>query len=307
MAIDFVALHEPLVEWVFDQTSQDAAEYVSITPFGELHNLTEEQSHRLLQTCKEWGLLSDHYATFGDPAANLTSRGLQWVQERRRRRADPQKRSATARKGLLIWMWEQKNEGVGHPLVEGVLRSPHSLHEGERLAPQEIDRASAYLKAKGLITGSGTGQSDGPVRAEITTEGMDCVEHYSGDISAYERRNAGGNTTWNIQQNSGNIANNSSGVTQNAVTQAEFDPAKILEAVSFLQQLTPALTPDAREQEELRSQVGDLHTAATDPAPDRGTVRRLADRLVSTLRSLVHSPDVQRLALDAVERGIQNM
>ncbi|MFD0516148.1 MULTISPECIES: hypothetical protein [Streptomyces] len=41
MAIDFVALHEPLVEWVHEQTAADATEYVTITAFGELHGLDE--------------------------------------------------------------------------------------------------------------------------------------------------------------------------------------------------------------------------------------------------------------------------
>ncbi|MGW5739645.1 MULTISPECIES: hypothetical protein [Streptomyces] len=59
MAIDFVALHEPLVEWVHEQTAAASAEYVTITAFGEQHGLDEQQSFRLLQTCKDWGLLSD--------------------------------------------------------------------------------------------------------------------------------------------------------------------------------------------------------------------------------------------------------
>ncbi|MEU3657116.1 hypothetical protein AB0E67_30815 [Streptomyces sp. NPDC032161] len=308
MAADFVALHEPLVEWVFEQTSQNPAEeYVSITAFGELHDLTEQQCHRLLQACKAGGLVDDRFATLGDPAANLTPRGLQWVQGRLRRRADPVKRAVAARKGLLMWLWHQKHEGVTSPAVEGVLRSPLSLFEGERLAPGEIDRAGATLRSKGLITGTMTGQTEGPVLADITSEGQDCVEQYDGDISAYERRNAGGNTTWNIERNSGNIASNSSGVTQNAVTQSEFDPAKILAAVSLLQQLAPSLTPDADEQEELCSQAGDLQAAANDPASDRGTLQRLGGRVIATLRRLVHSPDVQRLAIDAVEQGIQSL
>ncbi|THA28442.1 hypothetical protein E6R18_28240 [Streptomyces sp. A1277] len=308
MAADFVALHEPLVEWVFEQTSGNPTEeYVSITAFGELHGLTEQQSYQLLQTCKAWSLLDDRYVTFDEPAANLTPLGLQWVQERLRRRADPMKRAVAARQGLLKWLWHQKHEGITSPEVEGVLGSPFSLFEGERLTLREVDRAGATLRSKGLIAGTMTGQTEGPVLADITAEGQDCVEQYEGDISAYERRNATGNTTFNIEQNSGNIASNSSRVTQNAVTRNGFDPEKILEAVSLLQQLAPSLTPDADEQEELRAQAGDLQAAASDPASDRGTLRRLSEGLVTTLRRLAHSPGVQRLAIDAVERGVQSL
>jgi hypothetical protein len=107
---------------------------------------------------------------------------------------------------------------VGYPNVESVLQSPHSLFEGERLTPDEIDRAGAYLLSKALITGIRTGQTEGPVRAEITAEGQDCVEHFEGDVSAYERRNSSGNTTFNIGENAGNIAANSRDFTMNATT-----------------------------------------------------------------------------------------
>ncbi|MFI9490970.1 hypothetical protein ACIG8K_05310 [Streptomyces halstedii] len=61
MTIDFVALHEPLVEWVHEQTAADSADYVTITAFGEQHGLDEQQSFRLLLTCKDWGLLSERF------------------------------------------------------------------------------------------------------------------------------------------------------------------------------------------------------------------------------------------------------
>ncbi|MFE5143925.1 hypothetical protein ACFRDV_40970 [Streptomyces fagopyri] len=77
--------------------------------------------------------------------------------------------------------------------------------------------------------------------------------------------------------------------------------------VSLVQQMTPALTPDAGEQQELLARVAELETAAAAPTPDRGLVQRVAGGVLSTIRSLAHSPDVQRLAVEAVEQGIQSL
>ncbi|WP_330335849.1 hypothetical protein [Streptomyces sp. NBC_00557] len=54
--------------------------------------------------------------------------------------------------------------------------------------------------------------------------------------------------TFHIATNNGNIAANSTGFTQNAVTQGAFDPAQILAAINLVEQLTPSLTPDAGER-----------------------------------------------------------
>ncbi|MER6162022.1 hypothetical protein ABT147_42110 [Streptomyces sp. NPDC001868] len=290
MAIDFVALHEPLVEWVHEQTAANSTEYVTITAFGEQHGLDEQQTFRLLLTCKDWGLLSDRWATMGDPAANLTPRGMQWVQERQRRRADPRARSVTARKGLLTWLWEQKNDGAGYPVVENVLQSPHSLHEGGRLTPEEIDRASDYLHAKALITGIKTGQTAGPVRAEITAEGQDCVEHFDGDVSAYERRNSIGNTTFNIGENTGNIAANSRDFTMNATTNKDgIDPAAVVMLARALRQAAPALELPEDDALEFTQLATRLETEAANGSPDPSRLQRWGGSIVGILNSPVVS------------------
>ncbi|MDX3636981.1 hypothetical protein PV728_43710 [Streptomyces europaeiscabiei] len=218
---------------------------------------------------------------------------------------------SASRTALLMWLWHQKQQqGPGEPMpnVMDVLSDDGlSVDQGVRFTEGEIDRASAYLERHGLIKGGGTlDQMAGPVRAEITPAGEDCVEGYSGDVGAYIRRRDNSPVTFHIATNNGNIAANSTGVTQNAATQAAFDPAQILAVVSLIRQLTPALTPHAGEQQALLAQTSELQAAAEAPALDRVAVRRITDGVLSTIRRLTHSPDVQRLALEAVEQGIQN-
>ncbi|MEU1223076.1 hypothetical protein [Streptomyces microflavus] len=217
-----------------------------------------------------------------------------------------------SRTALLMWLWHQKQQrspSEPMPNVMDVLSDDDlSVDQGVRFTEIEIDRASAYLEQYGLIRGGGrVDEMAGPVLAEITAVGEDCVEGYHGDVGAYIRRGDNGPVTFHIATNNGNIAANSTGVTQNAVAPAAFDPAQILATAGLIQQLTPALTPDAGEQQALLTQVTELQTAAEAPAPDRAVVRRIADGVFSTISGLAHSPDVQRLALEAVEQGIQDL
>ena len=50
--------------------------------------------------------------------------------------------------------------------------------------------AAAYLESRGLITGTRTAQSEGPVRAKITSDGTDCVDQFDGEVQAYISRPA---------------------------------------------------------------------------------------------------------------------
>ncbi|MFB7032204.1 MULTISPECIES: hypothetical protein [unclassified Streptomyces] len=290
MTSNFAALHEPLVEWVHEQTVANGEDCVSIMAFGTMHGLDKDQSHRLLEACKSWGLLDNHNATFGAPTANLTPRGLQWIQQRRLRREDPRARSAAARKALLVWLYIQKDEGVNRPVVDGVLQSSLSLFEGASLTPDEIDRAAAYLFSKGLIDGRNSAQTAGPARAEITTEGQDCVDHYDGDISAYERRNSGSNTTFNITENTGNIAANNRDFTMNATTNKDtIDPAKVVMLARALRQAVDVLGMPADEARAFTELATNLEDEAASGTPDPGRLQRWGTSIVALLDSPVVS------------------
>ncbi|RWZ74135.1 hypothetical protein EQK42_20615 [Streptomyces albidoflavus] len=290
MAIDHAALHEPLVEWVFDQTAAATTEYVTITPFAQLHGLDEPQSFRLLEACTEWGLLSDRFATLGDPAANLTPRGHQWMRERQRRRNDFRLRSTAARTSLLTWLWEQKASGISLPHVDGVLQSSLSLFEGQRLTLGEFGRAGTYLESKGLIKGISSWQSEGPIRAEITAEGQDCVEHFDADVSAYERQNDSGSTTFNITENTGNIAANSRAFTMNATTNKNgIDAEAVVVLARALRQAAPSLELPEDDALEFTQLATRLENEAASGNPDPSRLQRWGGSIIGILNSPVAS------------------
>ncbi|MEU3201425.1 hypothetical protein [Streptomyces sp. NPDC006996] len=276
--------------WSMDDVPRQVMFYEQATDLRGYVSETCRQVHRVLQE-------GDRDFTGGEPAPVPAPDAVLHL--------------SASRTALLMWLWHQKQQqspGEPMPNVMDMLSDDSlSVDQGVRFTESEIDRASAYLEHHGLIKGGGTfDQMAGPVLAEITPAGEDCVEGYDGDVGAYIRRRDNGPVTFHIATNNGNIAANSTGVTQNAASQAAFDPAQILAAVSLIRQLTPALSPDAAEQQALLAQMSELQTAAESPVPDRVAVRRITDGVLSTIRSLTHSPDVQRLALEAVEPEIQN-
>ncbi|MEV6537265.1 hypothetical protein AB0M86_48405, partial [Streptomyces sp. NPDC051639] len=216
---------------------------------------------------------------------------------------------SASRTALLTWLWHQRQQWrPGEPManVMSLLSDDRlAVDQGVRFTEDAIDKASAYLEQHGLIKGAGRlDQMAGPGLAEITAAGEECVESYNGDVGAYIRRRDAGPVTFHIATNNGNIAANSTGVTQSAATQNASSRAQILAVVSLILQLAPSLTPDVGQQQALLAQTKELQTAAETPAPDYIAVQRIRDGVLSTIRGLSHSPDVQRLALEAVEQGI---
>jgi hypothetical protein len=194
----------------------------------------------------------------------------------------------------------RRRREVHHPAL--FLATPYSYFAGAEITGTELHQALSYLAEHDLIEAVNID----PATAAITPRGVSCALS-GGSVQDHINQPTTGGPVFHIATNNGNIAANSSGFTQNSVTQAEFDPAHILAAVNLLQQLTPSLTPNADEQHGLLSQLVELQAVATDPALDRGLLRRIAGGIASTIRNLAHSPDVQRLALEAVEQGVRSL
>ncbi|MFF7459608.1 hypothetical protein [Kitasatospora sp. NPDC008115] len=287
MATDLRTLQHPLIEWVYDHTRERPIGSVSLIPFADEHHLDRQQAFQLLLYCEEAGVLSSRGSTYGGPSANLTPAGTSWVEERRRRREDPAARVAAARTGLLTWMWHRKHDGTRMPVVAHVLEAPQSLFEGIRLTASDINRAAGHLQAKGMIKGTTPGWGgDGPLRAEITAEGEDCVENYDADLAAYERRNNGGGTTnFHIGTNTGNIAANSREVTQTATTNQGINPSDLVLLARSLRQAAPVLGLPEGDAEEFADIATRIENEASTDNPDPGRIRRWGNAILDILNS----------------------
>jgi hypothetical protein len=281
---DIRALSEPLIEWVYDNTKDGPTGGVSITEFTEAQGLDGPQAFQLLYYTQERGMVDAGGSTMGVPEASLTHYGHEWVEQRRGRRSNPAERAKFARNSLLAWLWRCKQAGTSPALVRGILTVPLSLFEGERLAEDEFERAAAYLLEKKLITGGSKAGSYGPIYADVTAMGEDCVENYEADVSAFGRRTIAG-TVINIGHNSGNIAANSREVTQSASTTAGLNAADVILTARALRQAVPVLGLQEEDAREFTDVATRMETEASAAALDTGRLQRWSVFLVSLLNS----------------------
>jgi hypothetical protein len=289
MDYKFADLYEPFVEWVYDHADSQLGD-VDFSEFSQMYDLDIHASFALLRYCKERGLLDDKFSTLGGPAANMTLAGIQWVEERKRRRNDPTLRVSAARKGLLVWLWKQKQSGAQYPIVEKFLDFDESVFEGDRLQADEVDRAAAYLEEKGLIKGVKVAERQGPVRAETTSRGDDCVERFGGDVTEFERHDMAGGTVFNIHgDNTGNIAANSRDVTMNAKTVKGIDMAAIVMFARALRQAAPMLGLSDDDASELVETADRIEQEASSDDPDLNRLQRWGISMLALLNSPIVS------------------
>jgi hypothetical protein len=301
-AIESSAYLAHLLMWLDAQHHQRPAEYVDVTQFVEEHQLEDEDPTILALQLEQRGLVSIARSLAGATDVHLTDEGSVAVRQLKNLQGDRAARLRHTMNAFLRWLFNVAGDQAPiNPVL--FLATPGSSFAGAAVSGTELHQALSYLGEHDLIEALDTD----PATVAITPQGVSCALAGGSVQDHINQPSPGDKVTFHIQENSGNIATNSSGFTQNAVTQSEFDPARILAAVNLLQQMAPALTPDSSEQQALLTQVRELETAATAPEPDRGLVRRIAGGVLSTIRSLVHSPDVQRLAIEAVEQGIQNL
>ncbi|MEV6537264.1 hypothetical protein AB0M86_48400 [Streptomyces sp. NPDC051639] len=302
-AIESSAYLAQLLMWLDAQRQQRPAEYVDVAQFVEERQLEGEEPAILALQLEQRGLVSIARTLAGATEVYLSDEGTLAVERLRKLQGDRAARLRHAMNAFLRWLFDTAGDQTPtNPAL--FLATPGSSFAGIEITGTELHQALSYLAEHDLIHHIDTD----PPTVAITPQGVSCALA-GGSVQDHINHQGPSDNgpVFHIATNNGNIATNSTGFTQTSVSQAAFDPAQILAAVKLVQQLAPALTPDAEEQQELLTQARELEAAATAPTPDRGLVRRAVDGIASTIRNLAHSPDVQRLALEAVEQGIQSL
>jgi hypothetical protein len=278
---DTAAARDALLDWAYDQARGDTTTIIEMMAFAEEHQLDLDAAFTIVDICRDAGLARND-STFGNPSLRLTPAGLAHVQQRRRRRDDPALRAAAARTGLLRWMYGQHVAGIHMPQPGRFATTPEATFEGTPLTEIEIGHAAAYLAKRELIKGPGAFGATGPVRANITPDGMDCVVDWSADVSAYLRRQetTGSRSTYNGPVFRGDVdgaqlAWNNESVTQNQ-TRIQVAPGHedLAKAMTEVLQLVPAmnLSPEAQEDVDAASNEILAEIVRDDPQP--GPIRR---------------------------------
>jgi hypothetical protein len=201
------------------------------------------------------------------------------------------------------------------PVTEQFAQEASAVWEGVQFTSIEIQDAAEYLSDKELIKGVSVDQLRGPVRAEITTSGIDCVTDWEGDVAEFLRGQRAGGPSITTHgpciagdANGANMAwENSGGVTQNHSTGDQVAPGfeALAEAVAeILKQLSAyGLSPD--DQQDAEDAANEVLAEVTKPQPEPRRVRRAVAALRGFLAPIVLTAgraEVQELAQHGIEK-----
>ncbi|RAO29999.1 hypothetical protein PSN13_05198 [Micromonospora saelicesensis] len=287
---DTVAMRDALLDWACDQAGGDTLGVVPVTPFATQHGLDLDAGFTLVDVCEASGMAKST-STFGNPSIILTPEGLAHVQERRRRQADPALRAAAARSGLLRWMYRQHIAREHMPLPSRFVSDPGAVFEGSAFTENEIELAAEYLAKRNLIKGPGAFGHRGPLRADITPDGMDCVVDWSANVSAYLRRQESTGSTYNgpVFNNStadgAQIAWNNHSVIQNNNRIEHVAPGyeALAEALTEVLQQAPAMGLSQEDREDVDAASNEILAEIVRDEPRPGPIRRAAAALRALL------------------------
>ncbi|MGW4791341.1 hypothetical protein ACWEPC_02850 [Nonomuraea sp. NPDC004297] len=195
-----------LLDWLYDRRHTSVVPVLREFPVAEAGSDAEIESERELQLVDQvdilgdMGLLQVNQMFGGEGAesrmASLTDAGVQDVVHRRQRRQDVQFRTATCRRNLLRWLYEQQYASAAEDFqLARIGLSAWGNVEGDVFTGEEIHKAASYLLAKELIVGQAmAGRALDTAR--LTDAGVDCVENYEGSVSDYMTNSQAGGVSF---------------------------------------------------------------------------------------------------------------
>jgi len=222
----------------------------------------------------------------GGLAGHLTARGLEFVEDARRRQRNPAERRKAATRLLLHWIDQQDQ---GNPSWMQIFPAFNAIRFlGDPLTQPELLGAAKRLADDGLIeTHEGIAGLDGPDQVRIRPEGQRCVE--SGlDVDQYLARARRPeppvqHTTWNVNGITGSAVVMGSQDFQQNVTNQSTSAAEvklmldaIFEAVKIMNLPAEQATAVIEQADVVRAEIG-------KPNADQAILRPAFQKIVDGL------------------------
>lgn len=191
------------------------------------------------------------------------------------------------------------------PITGDFGQDDEALWEGTRFSDVEIQDAAEYLSDKRLIDGVSVDQLRGPVRAEITSEGIDCVTDWESNVSQYLRDQRGdGPTNYHGPVIHGNAHGGQWAWGNRDVTQSQsnqtvapgFEP--LAEAIATILKQLPAFGLNPDDQQDIEAAANEVLAEVQQPNPEPRRVRRVLAALKGFLMPL---------ALDAAREEVREL
>jgi hypothetical protein len=279
---DALAHLDQVLGYVYDQSGGTSAESVQILEYAESIGLDMDGAYTIVWACRDSGLGRDT-SGMGNPCIQITPAGLAYIREMRDRRDDPALRAAACRTGLLRWFYRQHIAAVHMPITEEFERTAEVHYEGGKFTEVEIQNAAEYLANKGLIKGIEVAEIRGPVRAEITTEGIDCATDWAGDVAGYlrDQRGYGPTQTYNGPYIQGDAPGAQMAWMNRDVIQNRNDGQQIAPGFELLAQAIadliaqlPTLGLQPQDQADVQEVAEEVMGEVAQSEPNRGRLRR---------------------------------
>lgn len=216
------------------------------------------------------------------PQPKLTGAGRRQIEQVKRLRHNTAARAAACRQAILLWLY---NDGRGTAGTDQFIPAATYRFYGTPFTEDELGDAVSYLLDRGLIQGIKTW---GPViaRPALRTDGIECVEHYDGDVRAFLTPQQRGPVTYNQNFNapfSGQVAQ---GQTVHQVQHQGIDPAAAAEIFKAMRDALSEVM-DSDDRDDAEHAIRELEAAVEDDDAAEvqkraGRLRRLATRVGST-------------------------
>ncbi len=278
-----------LVEWVVQRSAeQPDGVYV---PLDSFYRALPDQSMNTYEIALddvnelERRSLIDLANSFGGVeslAAQSTPDGRAFADDLQAARSDTRRRRSACRDAMVDWLYSREAVNAPGVVRDRMLQDRRGYFFAEPFTADDLDAAAAWLYRQGLVGGTMTGQTLGPVRLYLTDTGVKCVEDFSSDTGGYlerqQYRTSGPTVTIGTNSAPIQIAGDYARQIQNIGTSAN----DLRQLISGIATIVRALVPDvadadAEEQAAL--------AAVSDRGVDRTALERFRAWTVNTVRA----------------------
>jgi hypothetical protein len=272
-----------VLDWLYDRADGRADETVAVdpaditAPAGCVRPVPVQDTFgQLYRDQLVWYVLR-HDGPAGMPGrAMLTETGVQVMRQIRQRRGDPAARRVAARDAILRWAYERAAAGE-QPAASCFVLSRYARFlstRGDMFSYAEITSAVDWLARNGYLHAAPAG---GDTVVAVTDKGEHTVENNRSTRDNPPAQPAATSITITGSRNV-NIAAGSPGASQAITATVTEETRQLLtDLADYLQQHAAQLAAPADSPRRTAQIVVDLHSAAAEPAPDPGRIRKVLE------------------------------
>jgi hypothetical protein len=227
----------------------------------------------------------------GGTSGVLTDDGRVAVESLRLRRNDRAERWKAALNAVLQWAYDQSTEGSPWLETGHVAGTDYALFEGIHLPESLLYRAAGQLNSDHLVeVGRDGGEMGGPLMIQINRRGRDCIEA-GGDVTEFVRGTSKPQATnvWNINTMSGNLAVDSTYITQSVTSNVGIDADQLKVLLQAMSEALPVLALADDQAAVVRRNVERAEEELQQSAPDPQIVRTLFQRALGGIGTATQS------------------